>query len=283
MENRLNNIYLTDILKERVQQAKLESAKEVTLSTKTTYAKHHIKKEVYQIESSMQEEYYGLKKGKYTLVTNKQYDINPEWDDYFIRYLSHIVKDYIGESKKVLVVGLGNRHISADSIGAKVLQYIIPTRYFSKVLGEKHLVQVSAISTSVFALTGIDSCDLVQSVVEKLGIECVIAIDSLCANDYTRLGTSFQIHDAGVSPGQGLGNKRKRLDKDTLGAKVITIGVPLVMYASSINSALDNSLVVTLKDIDHIAHVIAKYIGLAISHAATSLSLADIQNLLMYH
>ena len=274
---------LTDIVRERVEQAKLESAKDVFLETKTTYAKHHIKREIYQIESDMQEQYYGLKKGKYTLITNRHYDINPEWDDYFIRYLSHVVKEYVAESKKILVVGLGNRYISADSIGAKVLQYIIPTRYFEKVMGEKHLVQVSAISTSVFALTGIDSSDLVQSVVEKLQIDCVIAIDSLCASDYTRLGTSFQIHDAGLSPGQGLGNKRKRLDKRVLGVKVITIGVPLVMYASSINHRLDNSLVITLKDIDHISHVVAKYIGLAISHAVTGLSLADIQNLLMYH
>ncbi len=268
----------SELISERVNQTKMENASSVPLDYQKRTDKYGIQKEIYEIHTTMQERIYGLKKGKYTLISFDQYGLTPTMDQYFIDYLAKCIKPYLTSFHNLLVIGLGNRHISADSIGPKVLQYILPTRYLAKqkILSIKN--KMSALSTSVYALTGIDSFDIVDAVAKTIHADCIIAIDSLCASDYHRLGTSFQIHDAGFMPGQGLGNKRKRISKDKLGIKVITIGVPLVMYASSMCDDLDEELVITLKDIDDISDKISRYIGLAISKAVTNLSISEIEN-----
>ena len=51
-----------------------------------------------------------------------------------------------------------------------------------------------------------------------------------------RISTTIQICDTGISPGAGVGNKRKALDKSTLGVPVIAIGVPTVIDAATITA-----------------------------------------------
>ena len=49
-----------------------------------------------------------------------------------------------------------------------------------------------------------------------------------------RLNTTVQISDTVVSPGSGVGNNRKALNEESLGVKVIAIGVPTVVDAATI-------------------------------------------------
>lgn len=51
-----------------------------------------------------------------------------------------------------------------------------------------------------------------------------------------RIASTIQITDTGITPGSGVGNHRKALDRRTLGVPVIAVGVPLVVYASTIAS-----------------------------------------------
>ena len=62
----------------------------------------------------------------------------------------------------------------------------------------------------------------------------VIAIDALAAYESERICTTVQITDTGIEPGSGVGNHRLGLTRDTLGVKVIAVGVPMVVYASTI-------------------------------------------------
>ena len=60
-----------------------------------------------------------------------------------------------------------------------------------------------------------------------------------------RVNSTIQISTAGISPGGGVGNKRKALNKDYLGVDVIAIGVPTVVDAATLTSdvldlAIDN-------------------------------------------
>lgn len=199
-----------------------------------------------------------------------------------IEKLSEEIKQFVkGKNiENVLVVGLGNRHINADSLGAKVVKNIIVTRHIDKLT---KLKKVSAIAPSVLGLTGIESFDIVSSIVMSIKPDLVIAIDSLCATSFTRLGCSFQINDAILIPGGGVKNKRKQFDKSTLNCNFLSIGVPLVIYANTFLSSPKkslNNLVVTIKDIEYVSNTAANIISYAINMAINNLSLDDVKDYL---
>ena len=54
---------------------------------------------------------------------------------------------------------------------------------------------------------------------------------------------SIQVTDNGISPGSGIGNKRKEISKETLNTKVISVGIPTVIDASTIVSDTINYMV----------------------------------------
>ena len=99
---------------------------------------------------------------------------------------------------------------------------------------------VSAMAPGVLGTTGIESSDIVYAIVEKSKPDLVIAIDALASRSIERVNTTIQIADTGIHPGSGIGNKRKGLTRETLGVPVIAIGVPTVVYASTIvNNSID--------------------------------------------
>ncbi|MCK9911961.1 GPR endopeptidase, partial [Microbacteriaceae bacterium K1510] len=80
----------------------------------------------------------------------------------------------------------------------------------------------------------IETSEIVFGVVEKSKPDFVIAIDALASRALQRVNTTIQISDTGIHPGSGVGNKRKAIDQETLGIPVIAIGVPTVVFASTI-------------------------------------------------
>ena len=80
--------------------------------------------------------------------------------------------------ESVLVVGLGNREITSDSIGPNTCEKILATRHivgeFSRKLGIPNLKSVSTITPSVLGKTGIESSETVKAVVEKIKPDAVI-------------------------------------------------------------------------------------------------------------
>ena len=140
-------------------------------------------------------------------------------------------KDYT-----VLVIGLGNEKSTPDSLGPKVIQNTLITRYLY-VIGENvsdGIRSVSGISPGVMADTGIETVDIISSIVERIKPDIVIAVDALAASSITRINKSIQITDTGIHPGSGVGNMRKEISFDTLGIPVIGIGVPTVVSSSII-------------------------------------------------
>lgn len=47
--------------------------------------------------------------------------------------------------------------------------------------------------------------------------DAVIAVDALAARSSKRIASTIQITDTGITPGSGVGNHRKALDRRTLG------------------------------------------------------------------
>lgn len=71
--------------------------------------------------------------------------------------------------------------------------------------------------------TGIETGEIVLALVNFVRPVAVISIDALAAQDYSRLGSTIQIANTGISPGSGVQNSRKELSEHTLGVPVISV------------------------------------------------------------
>lgn len=141
------------------------------------------------------------------------------------------------EERPVLVVGLGNRNVTPDSIGPQTVDRTLVTRHMFEARPEyadMRMKSVCAVAPGVLGVTGLETFETVQALVKAISPACVIAVDSLCAGSISRVGATIQLSDTGIQPGSGVGNHRKALTEATLGVKVIGVGVPMVIYAPSI-------------------------------------------------
>lgn len=129
---------------------------------------------------------------------------------------------------RVLVVGLGNPAMTSDSLGPQVVGNLHITRRLYED------GKVSGIVPGVMAQTGMEAAEIVRGVVKETRPDVVIVIDALAARSVRRLGTTIQLTDTGIQPGSGVGNHRSHLDRVSLGAPVIAIGVPTVVGAAAI-------------------------------------------------
>lgn len=141
------------------------------------------------------------------------------------------------KSGATLVVGLGNWHVTPDSLGPLVVEELLVTRHlFEYAPGcvDEGMRSVCAIAPGVLGITGIETGDIISGVVQKVQPRAIVAVDALAAQSIDRLGSTIQISDTGISPGSGVGNKRHALNLETLGVPVIAIGAPSVVYANTI-------------------------------------------------
>lgn len=151
--------------------------------------------------------------------------------------LEELINENNLQDKKCLVIGLGNINVTPDSLGPYVLDNIVVTRHLFKMdsvsVGYN---EVSAISPGVMGTTGIETFDIIASVIKEIEVDYVIVVDALAAASISRVNRTIQITDTGISPGSGVGNKRKEISKETLGLPVLAIGVPTVVDAVTIAS-----------------------------------------------
>ena len=189
--------------------------------------------------------------GKYiTLESNLMKFDDDESREEMISYLKEELVDIFGQdkNKKTLVIGLGNRNITSDALGPKSVSKTLVTRHLFKNYNKDYdddFTEVSALSPGVMGVTGIETSEIVKSLVEKVKPDRVVAIDALASRKMERLNSTIQISTAGISPGGGVGNTRKSLTKETLGVDVIAIGVPTVVDAATLtidvlDMAIDN-------------------------------------------
>ena len=169
-----------------------------------------------------------------------------------------------------LVAGLGNENICSDSLGTKALVFIPATAHLAvhKDFDELGMRKVCVIEAGVTGKTGIESSARVSSAARYAGASVIIAIDSLACSEYEKLCNVIQITDTGISPGSGVGNDRKALNRETAGIPVIAIGVPTVIDLDCITGADDGKgLMVTPRSIDACVQRLSRTIGKAVSCA----------------
>lgn len=168
------------------------------------------------------------------------------------RQIADEIKQIIPDDvdKPILIVGLGNRAITSDSLGPEVVDRLIITRHLFKNAPElisENYASVCAIAPGVLGITGMETEEVVSSVCEKVKPCAVIVIDALAARSIERITKTIQICDTGINPGAGVGNNRREISQKTLGIPVIAVGVPTVVDAATIVRDTLNS---TLNDED---------------------------------
>lgn len=169
----------------------------------------------------------------FTDITDKDNYKNVE--TIFIEELKKILVPYLNEKSKILVIGLGNSRSTPDSLGPEVINNILVTRHlFSLGEVEEGYRNVCALKPQVTGVTGIETSDMIDAVIEKLDVDLVIAVDALAASSITRVNRTIQITDSGIAPGSGVGNNRRELSLKTLGIPVIAIGIPTIVDAATI-------------------------------------------------
>lgn len=134
---------------------------------------------------------------------------------------------------KTTVIGLGNVKSTPDALGPFVTDKIIVTKHFfdMDIDVDKNFSNVSAFYPGVTGSTGIETSDYINGVVNEVKPDLVIVIDALASTSISRVNKSIQVSNTGISPGSGIGNKRKEVSKGTLGIPVIAVGVPTVVDA----------------------------------------------------
>ncbi|MBE7091902.1 MAG: GPR endopeptidase [Clostridiales bacterium] len=274
--------------------------------------KYGIKGTQVEVLNKEAEERIGKRQGKYISFETDAL-LSRDTEEYI--KISKAIADEIKKlvpaekDKTVLVVGLGNESMTPDSIGPMVVKNIFVTRHILEYLpneADERMNSVCAIAPGVLGVTGLESADVIKGIISKTQVCAIIVIDALAARRSERMFSTFQLTDTGIEPGAGVGNKRIALTKETIGVPVIAMGVPTVIYASSLvyDAAVDllsditgqseqkvedaarkmasfsmEDMVVTPKEIDIIAKDSAKIIADGINLALhNNISLNEIQS-----
>ena len=234
-------------------------------------------------------------KGRGRYITLEGNSLSRFSDDYQLmaQELAQELKQLIPEGE-VLVAGLGNNDITPDAIGPQTASKVLATRHLSDELnsgGEVFLTslrRVSSFAGGVMGQTGIETAEIVRAIAAELRPAAIIAIDALACTDISRLGTTIQITDTGISPGSGVSNRRRELSEKLFGIPVIAVGVPTVvdmhtivrsLTGKSINRELPN-IMVTPRDIDRLTERASQLLAFGINLALQpTLTFEDVRGL----
>lgn len=214
-------------------------------------------------------------------------------DNEELNFIASKISSFLPQNEGlVLVVGLGNREITPDSIGPRTISKIISTRHVKQDVKLRNnfdsLRSVAAIAPGVLGQTGIEISEIIKSLVDKVKPATVILIDALVSKNVNRLGKTIQISNSGISPGSGVVNQRKEISQDFLGVPIISIGIPTVVDARTLINDLSEaapkenikSMIVTPNEIDMIIKKAADILGLVINKALQrDLSFEEIESL----
>lgn len=211
-----------------------------------------------------------------------------------VEKLKGFLKDLIVNAQdSVMIVGLGNMYVTPDALGSKVVKGIEVTRHILKLAKEilsADTREVSAICPGVMGNTGIQTSEIISSVASIVKPKYIIVIDSLMSKSIKRVGASIQISNTGITPGSGITGINTKIDENSTDAKVISLGVPMVVDMATItNDALNKienisdekneryqkianildteNYIVTPKDIDELIEIMSEIICQSINEA----------------
>lgn len=233
----------TDLAMEQAERFTEENVEIRGVAVKEDYDKEKdIRTTVVKIQTENGAKAMGKPQGSYITIEAPNLSVPDE--DYHREVsceIAHHLREliHLDKEKSILVVGLGNKSITSDSLGPQTVDNLHITRhiireYGVQAMGEEYLHRISGIVPGVMAQTGMETLEIIQGIVAETQPDVVIAIDALAARSTRRLNRTIQITDTGIHPGSGVGNHRDGLTEENLQVKVIGIGVPTVVDAATI-------------------------------------------------
>lgn len=236
-----------------------------------------------------------LGKGRGKYITLESGSLSRFSDDYedMAQELADEIRPLVPDGE-IFVVGLGNRDITPDAVGVQTAEKVLATRHLRDELDSEEeefltsLRRVSTFAGGVMGQTGIETAEIVKAVCSVIKPSAVIAVDALACSDISRLGTTIQISDSGISPGSGVSNTRRELSQANLGVPVIAVGVPTVVDMHTIVRSLAGveieedlpNMMVTPRDIDRLTERASQLIAFGINLALQpSLTFDDVRGL----
>lgn len=247
-----NRSIRTDLAIEAHQMLVGEVEQEIPGVLVETEEKDQLRISRVHITSPEAEQQMGKQQGKYiTLEAPGLRQKNTELQEMVSRQFTKELLSMVELENKatILIVGLGNWNVTPDALGPRVVKDLLVTRHIlalqPETLGDGFRA-VSAISPGVLGITGVETGEIIQGLVEKVKPDLLIAVDALAARSLSRLHTTIQIADTGITPGSGVGNKRLRISHETIGIPVIAVGVPTVVDAVTIADDLTSHLLETI-------------------------------------
>ena len=131
-----------------------------------------------------------------------------------------------GMDVSVLIAGLGNREVTPDALGPKVVDNLFITRHIMNEFGkyafsDEKTSKISGIVPGVMAQTGMECVEILRGIVKETQPDFIITVDALAARNVKRLNRTIQLTDTGITPGSGIGNHRNALNKESLGIPIV--------------------------------------------------------------
>ena len=205
--------------------------------------------------------------GLYKIVSCKNLFIAPKHKqnalvDILVKQLNKLLTELkISKKQTVLVCGLGNGEIMADSLGVEVCKKVLATKNLKSELIHS---KVSTLAPNVQTVTGISTYDIVHGVAKEINAKLIILVDSLITNNVERVGHSFQMSSCGIVPGGAVANN-KEISYTTTGIKCLTIGVPFMLNLKDLSEEINKNIIVAPKDIKQMINICSNIIASSIN------------------
>lgn len=208
--------------------------------------------------------------GRYSTLEIPSLAVVDNKDERYVSAVAGELRAMLPEAGGVLVVGVGNRRVTADALGPRTAQKVLVTMGPAHKLPLKGIRPVAAVAPGVAAATGMSLQQLAAALVAAVRPAALVCVDSLCSAEPERLGRTIQLSDTGLVPAQP--DNARHLDAARLGLPVIALGIPTLMESTE-----SRALVVTPRDLDAVIAHGAALLGAAINRALQPrLSLAQL-------
>ncbi len=234
--------------------------------------------------------------GNYITVDVPSFTDDARDNEEKIEVIADEIRALLPKKGLIVVVGLGNTNITPDNLGPLTASNVFATRHITgeiaKSTGLEGLRAVAVLAPGVLGQTGIETAELLSGISKSLTPAAFIVVDALASRSLERLGCTVQISDSGISPGSGVGNSRPRINRNTMGVPVISMGVPTIVDAITLacdltggdREEMENKaqprgepMMVTPREIDLLIERAARVSAMAINRALQpELSIEDI-------
>ncbi len=237
-------------------------------SAKYTVSKQQTKDFVIsEVSFNAREEnpFANFRKGNYTTISFSR----PEIDLNCLKMILKLkISRYIASvsAGKVLVVGLGNENLTADSFGSLVSRKIDinPPR-------KNNHRKIYAFSPSVNGVTGLDSDVMLSILSQAIEPDVIIMADALMTREVSHLANLVQVSDTPFDFSVDAALPKRNLLKNLSPAvPVVAIGFPTTVRLKSINKDAEDDMIFTSANIDVAVNAVAAAAAGAINDVLSS-------------